>query len=72
LRRMPPGTWELVCHPGYVDAALGQAGTRLVATRETERLALLAGLESPRPDVPTDLQPDVPRVQLVHYGKLTA
>jgi predicted glycoside hydrolase/deacetylase ChbG (UPF0249 family) len=76
LRRMPPGTWELVCHPGYVDAALGQAGTRLVATRETERLALLAGLESPplnlQPDLRPDLQLDLPRVQLVHYGKLTA
>ncbi len=69
---MPPGTWELVCHPGYVDAALGQAGTRLVGTRETERLALLAGLESPPLNLPTDLQRDLPRFQLVHYGKLTA
>jgi hopanoid biosynthesis associated protein HpnK len=42
LRSLPPGTWELVSHPGYNDADLGQAGTRLLASRETERQALLA------------------------------
>jgi predicted glycoside hydrolase/deacetylase ChbG (UPF0249 family) len=41
LRAMPEGTWELVCHPGYVDSALEQARTRLRAARETERNALL-------------------------------
>ncbi len=41
LRAMPSGTWELVCHPGYSDRALEQAHTRLVASRETERSALL-------------------------------
>jgi predicted glycoside hydrolase/deacetylase ChbG (UPF0249 family) len=41
LGAMPDGTWELVCHPGYVDAALEQARTRLRASRETERSALL-------------------------------
>ena len=41
LRAMPDGIWELVCHPGYVDAALEQARTRLRASRETERSALL-------------------------------
>ena len=42
LQAMPPGTWELVCHPGYGDSALDQARTRLRASREVERSALLA------------------------------
>jgi predicted glycoside hydrolase/deacetylase ChbG (UPF0249 family) len=42
LRAMPPGTWELVCHPGYSDRDLDQARTRLRASREVERSALLA------------------------------
>ena len=42
LRNLPPGTWELVSHPGYNDADLAQAHTRLLASRETERLALSA------------------------------
>ena len=41
LQVMPGGTWELVCHPGYRDRALEQAHTRLVASRDTERNALL-------------------------------
>jgi chitin disaccharide deacetylase len=41
LRAMPDGTWELVCHPGYRDRALEQAHTRLVASRDLERSALL-------------------------------
>jgi predicted glycoside hydrolase/deacetylase ChbG (UPF0249 family) len=63
LENMPPGTWELVCHPGYVDIALGKAGTRLVATRDTERLALLEALERG----PSHLA----RIELIDYGKLT-
>ena len=42
LESMPPGTWELVTHPGYNDQDLAQAHTRLLASRETEREALLA------------------------------
>jgi predicted glycoside hydrolase/deacetylase ChbG (UPF0249 family) len=42
LEAMPAGTWELVCHPGYGDHALDQARTRLRASREVERSALLA------------------------------
>jgi predicted glycoside hydrolase/deacetylase ChbG (UPF0249 family) len=42
VEAMPEGTWELVCHPGYNDAALQQANTRLLASREVERCALLA------------------------------
>jgi predicted glycoside hydrolase/deacetylase ChbG (UPF0249 family) len=42
LRNMPEGMWELVTHPGYNDSDLAQAHTRLLASRETERQALLA------------------------------
>jgi hypothetical protein len=41
LHAMPQGTWELVCHPGYSDSVLEQAHTRLLASREVERGALL-------------------------------
>jgi predicted glycoside hydrolase/deacetylase ChbG (UPF0249 family) len=40
LNRLQPGTWELVTHPGYNDAELAAARTRLLASRETEREAL--------------------------------
>ncbi len=42
LSKMPNGAWELVCHPGYRDDALEQTRTRLRASREIERQALLA------------------------------
>jgi predicted glycoside hydrolase/deacetylase ChbG (UPF0249 family) len=42
LQAIPPGTWELVTHPGYNDNDLAGANTRLRASRETERQALLA------------------------------
>jgi predicted glycoside hydrolase/deacetylase ChbG (UPF0249 family) len=42
LSSIPPGTWELVTHPGYNDGDLAEAGTRLRASREVEREALLA------------------------------
>jgi len=40
LKGLPEGTWELVCHPGYSDADLKNAGTRLTASREIELSAL--------------------------------
>ena len=40
LRAMPHGSWELVTHPGYNDAELAGANTRLVASREIERETL--------------------------------
>lgn len=40
LKALPEGTWELVCHPGYSDADLKAAGTRLTASREIELSAL--------------------------------
>ena len=39
---LPAGTWELVTHPGYNDADLAQVRTRLLASREIERNALLS------------------------------
>jgi predicted glycoside hydrolase/deacetylase ChbG (UPF0249 family) len=33
---IPEGTWEFVCHPGYCDADLRTAKTRLRESRETE------------------------------------
>ena len=33
---IPEGTWEFVCHPGYNDADLASARTRLRQSRETE------------------------------------
>lgn len=35
-RSIPEGTWEFVCHPGYNDADLQRANTRLRQSRETE------------------------------------
>jgi hopanoid biosynthesis associated protein HpnK len=40
---MPEGTWEFVCHPGYVDADLAAIRTRLRESRQEE----LAVLTSP-------------------------
>jgi hypothetical protein len=42
LSAMPEGTFELVAHPGYRDADLEHANTRLLASREIERNALMA------------------------------
>jgi predicted glycoside hydrolase/deacetylase ChbG (UPF0249 family) len=40
LDALPLGANELMCHPGYRDAALESTGTRLLAQREAELLAL--------------------------------
>jgi predicted glycoside hydrolase/deacetylase ChbG (UPF0249 family) len=40
IEALPDGTWELVCHPGYSDADLKSAGTRLTQSREIELSAL--------------------------------
>jgi hopanoid biosynthesis associated protein HpnK len=47
LGNLPPGVWELVAHPGYNDDDLAQRRTRLLASRERERQALLALPQSP-------------------------
>ena len=41
LQSLPPGTWELVCHPGAWDEELRRIATRLQEEREVERKALL-------------------------------
>jgi predicted glycoside hydrolase/deacetylase ChbG (UPF0249 family) len=58
LAAMPDGTWELVCHPGYNDAALQQERTRLLASRDVERTALLETI--PNADV-----------ERIHFGQLS-
>jgi chitin disaccharide deacetylase len=42
---MPEGTWEFVCHPGYLDDELRSVPTRLRESREQE-LALLTSPET--------------------------
>ena len=44
LQNLPPGTWELVCHPGYNDTDLAAITTRLRGTRDIEREALLSAI----------------------------
>jgi len=44
LGRLPDGISELMCHPGYLDAELVRAGTRLLAQRGVEMRALTAPL----------------------------
>jgi hopanoid biosynthesis associated protein HpnK len=43
IERLPEGTWELVCHPGYDDADLLGIRTRLRGSRERELRILTAG-----------------------------
>ena len=57
LAAMPDGTWELVSHPGYNDAALQQQNTRLLSSRDIERTALLEMI--PRS-----------KANLIHFGQL--
>jgi hopanoid biosynthesis associated protein HpnK len=45
IEELPEGTWELVTHPGYNDAALDGINTRLRESREIE-LAILTSPES--------------------------
>lgn len=40
LKKMPEGTWELVCHPGDMDEQLAAAQTRLKESRAVEAKAL--------------------------------
>jgi hopanoid biosynthesis associated protein HpnK len=59
LRSLPEGTWELVTHPGYNDADLAKAGTRLLAARALEFEAI------------RDLQ-FAPDIELIHFGQLAS
>jgi len=42
LESLPPGTSELMCHPGYRDVDLERTGTRLLTQREIEIHGLTA------------------------------
>lgn len=53
LRAVPEGCYELVAHPGYNDASLQRARTRLLASREVERTALEAVHEFPQIELVT-------------------
>ncbi len=59
LNRLPEGTWELVTHPGYNDADLARVRTRLRASREIEREALMTIRE-------------FPEIELISFAGLTA
>jgi chitin disaccharide deacetylase len=59
LSALPEGTWELVCHPGYVDADLLAAGTRLQESRDEERRMLTS------PELKTFLQEQ--KIELIGY-----
>jgi chitin disaccharide deacetylase len=41
LEKLPQGTWELVCHPGYNDRELAEVRTYLRESREVEMATLL-------------------------------
>jgi hypothetical protein len=57
---LPEGTFELVSHPGYNDAELAGAHTRLLASRETERNALHALKKFPSLELISFAQIDSP------------
>lgn len=59
---MPEGTWEFVCHPGYMDADLRSIATRLRESRVEE----LAVLTSPATRATLERQ----GVQLISYRDL--
>ena len=66
LRELPatPGASELMCHPGYVDAALAQVGGELQGQRHIELEALTA------PAIVEQVAQN--GIRLIHYGDLTA
>lgn len=74
LDRLPEGTWELVCHPGFEDADLNAVKTCLRASREVEVSALkrrisVSGLLDRGITLADfeDLNPDaLPRINRVH------
>lgn len=62
LDRLPEGTWELVCHPAYLDAELLATRTRLQQSRQVELSALQT--------LPSILAGLGPKVELIHFGQL--
>ena len=57
----PPGTYEIVCHPGYLDDELLAVRTKLRESREVERKALLAVIPQLSPE----------RVERISFADLT-
>jgi len=57
LKSMPPGTWELVTHPGHGDGDLARVHTRLKESRETEFQALKS-------------IPDIPGLELISFARI--
>jgi chitin disaccharide deacetylase len=64
VENLPHGTWELVCHPGYCDADLQAAGSRLQESREQELRILTS-------DSTRDLLA-AHEVEVVSYRQLTS
>ncbi len=60
LHRLPEGTWELVCHPAYLDDELRATRSRLQDSREIERNALLT--------LPERLANE--NIQAAHFGQI--
>jgi chitin disaccharide deacetylase len=59
--------YELCCHPGHIDVALGAESTRLRQSRETEYRALLAVI----PEIAGKTNKEHPQpLELIHYGDL--
>lgn len=71
VQSVPSGTWELVCHPGYNDAALDGITTRLRHSREVERDALIAVLSQSRTSS-QERSTHLSTPELIHYGRLSA
>jgi len=59
---MPDGTWEFVCHPGYVDSDLDRIRTRL-RTQRAEELKVLTS-----PEAKTALERS--GIELISYNQL--
>lgn len=64
LRRLPEGTWELVCHPAYLDEELRATRTRLLGSREIELSALRK-----LPEILAELATNVTQI---NFGRLQA
>lgn len=62
LNRMPEGTWELVCHPAYLDAELTATRTRLQQSRPVELISLQT--------LPAIFEQLGTPMQLIHFGQL--
>ena len=64
IRRLPEGSTELMCHPGYCDGELLSAATRLTTSRDEELAALVA------PETRQALTEG--QVELVNYRQLVS